>query len=78
MYKEVKEEFKEWWLVLVYIVSMAALSFHLYHGFKSAFQSLGLNNKKYNHLIHVIGVWVFAIIIPASFAAMPVYFFINK
>jgi succinate dehydrogenase / fumarate reductase cytochrome b subunit len=78
LYKEVKEEFKEWWLVLIYIVSMAALSFHLYHGFKSAFQSLGINNKKYNHLIHVVGVWVFAIIIPASFAAMPVYFFINK
>jgi succinate dehydrogenase / fumarate reductase cytochrome b subunit len=78
LYKEVKEEFKEWWLVLLYVVSMGAISFHLYHGFKSAFQSLGLNNRKYNGLIGNIGLWIFAIVIPVSFAAMPVYFFITK
>lgn len=78
LYKEVKDEFKEWWLVLIYVVSMAAVSFHLYHGFKSSFQSLGLNHRKYNGLIQSIGTWVFAIIIPASFAAMPLYFFINR
>jgi succinate dehydrogenase / fumarate reductase cytochrome b subunit len=31
-----------------YIVSMAALSFHLYHGAWSIFQSLGVNNPRYN------------------------------
>ncbi len=75
LYKEVSVEFKEeWWLVALYVLSMAALSFHLIHGFKSAFQTLGINHKKYNGLIHFIGIWFFGIIIPISFAAMPLYF----
>jgi len=75
LYKEVSVEFKEeWWLVALYVLSMAAVSFHLVHGFKSAFQTLGLNHKKYNGLIHFIGVWFFGIIIPIGFAAMPLYF----
>ncbi|MFN4082485.1 MAG: succinate dehydrogenase cytochrome b subunit [Bacteroidia bacterium] len=75
LYQEVSQEFKEWYLVLIYLFSMFAISFHLYHGFKSAFQSLGLNHKKYNGIIHFLGIWVFSIAIPASFAAMPLYFF---
>ena len=75
LYKEVSVEFKEeWWLVALYVLSMAALSFHLVHGFKSAFQTLGINHKKYNGLIHFVGVWFFGIIIPIGFAAMPLYF----
>ncbi len=75
LYKEVSTEFKEeWWLVALYVLSMAAVSFHLVHGFKSAFQTLGINHKKYNGLIHFIGVWFFGIIIPIGFAAMPLYF----
>lgn len=75
LYKTVELGFKEWWLVALYVVAMFALAFHLYHGFKSAFQSLGLNHKKYNGLIQFVGVWLFAIAIPAAFAAMPVFFF---
>lgn len=75
LYLEVSEEFKNLPLVLLYIASMFAVSFHLYHGFKSAFQSLGLNHRKYNGLINFLGIWVFSIAIPLSFAAMPVYFF---
>jgi succinate dehydrogenase hydrophobic anchor subunit len=33
-----------------YIVSMAALAFHLYHGAWSIFQSLGVNSPRYNSL----------------------------
>jgi succinate dehydrogenase / fumarate reductase, cytochrome b subunit len=75
LYKEVSEEFKNWPLVLLYLISMFALSFHLYHGFKSAFQSLGINHIKYNGFIRFIGIWIFAILIPIAFAAMPIYFF---
>jgi succinate dehydrogenase / fumarate reductase cytochrome b subunit len=53
---------------------MMALAFHLIHGFKSAFQTLGLNHKKYNQLIKNIGICVFGIIVPILFAAMPIYF----
>lgn len=73
LYMEVYESFKEWWLVLLYVIAMAALAFHLTHGFKSAFQTLGLNHRKYNRLIHWIGVVGFGILIPIAFAAMPIY-----
>lgn len=77
LYKEVSVAFKEWWIVLLYVIGMAAISFHLVHGFSSAFQTLGWHHSKYNGLIKFVGVWVFGIIIPILFAAMPVYFFIN-
>jgi len=75
LYVVVADAFKQWWYVLLYVVSMLALSFHLVHGFSSAFQTLGVNHSKYNGLIKFIGIWVFAIIIPLLFAAMPVYFY---
>jgi succinate dehydrogenase / fumarate reductase cytochrome b subunit len=75
LYKAVASQFKEWYLVALYVLCMFAVAFHLYHGFKSAFQSLGLNHSKYNGLINFIGIWVFSILIPAGFAAMPLFFF---
>lgn len=79
LYIVVADAFKSWWVVLLYVVSMAALSFHLVHGFSSAFQTLGINHAKYNGLIKNIGVSVFGIIIPILFAIMPLYFlFLNK
>ncbi len=75
LYKAVASQFKEWYLVALYVLCMFAEAFHLYHGFKSAFQSLGLNHSKYNGLINFIGIWVFSILIPAGFAAMPLFFF---
>jgi succinate dehydrogenase / fumarate reductase cytochrome b subunit len=55
---------------------MALLAFHLFHGFGSAFQTLGWNHVKYNPLIKTIGV-AFAIIVPALFALIPVYMYFN-
>ncbi|WP_370324337.1 succinate dehydrogenase cytochrome b subunit [Euzebya sp.] len=37
-----------WWTSIFYIVSMLALGLHIYHGTWSLFQSLGLNNKRFN------------------------------
>tara|TARA_B100001057_G_scaffold499695_1_gene611340 strand:- start:8159 stop:9121 length:963 start_codon:yes stop_codon:yes gene_type:complete len=56
---------------LFYVLSMCVLSFHLWHGFSSAFQSLGLNHPKYTPLIGVIGRG-FAIVVPLLFAIIPV------
>ena len=70
--------FKNCWLVALYLLGMAALSFHLIHGFQSAFQTFGLNHKKYMPLIKCIGVWGFGVLIPLAFAAMPLYFFFCK
>jgi succinate dehydrogenase / fumarate reductase cytochrome b subunit len=35
---------------IVYILAMIPLGLHLYHGFWSMLQTLGVNNPKYNHL----------------------------
>jgi len=57
---------------LLYVLAMLVLAFHLYHGFGSAFQSLGANNPKYNGAIKKFG-YAFAIIVPLLFAAIPLY-----
>ena len=69
----------EWALVAVilYVVSMFVLMFHLWHGFASTFQSLGLNHKKYNGLITFTGK-AFSIVVPLLFAIIPVIIYLNR
>jgi len=76
IYSLVNEWFNVGWYVALYVFCMAAVGFHLYHGFASAFQTLGLNHLKYNGLIQVVGR-AFAIIVPLLFAAIPVLMFFN-
>lgn len=56
---------------LFYVVSMLVLGFHLWHGFQSAFQSLGVNNK-FTPAIKLFGKF-FSVIIPLLFAIIPIY-----
>lgn len=62
---------------LIYVFSMVAVSFHLWHGFSSAFQTIGLNHKRYTPLIKKAG-YAIALIIPALFALIPVYIYLSK
>jgi len=57
---------------LLYVLSMLVLSFHLLHGFKSAFQSIGLNHPKYTPTITFFGK-AFAIVVPLVFAIIPLF-----
>lgn len=50
-YANVVHGFQSWPVSLFYILAMSALAMHLYHGTWSMFQTLGLNNSKWN------GVW---------------------
>lgn len=77
LYKVVVEAFSLWWYVLIYVVSMIALGYHLVHGFQSGFQTLGIRHKKYSPLIEKVGTYGFGILIPALFAAMPIYIFLK-
>lgn len=58
-------------VVVIYVLGCFSLFWHLLHGFKSAFQSLGLNHLKYNEAIAITGI-AFSIIVPFVFAMMPV------
>ena len=75
LYKQVDFTFKNVGLVALYVIAMAALAFHLIHGFQSAFQTVGFNHKRYIGFIRAIGVWVFGVIIPVLYALMPLYFY---
>ena len=74
LYPVVAAAYSQGWYVAVYVVSMVFLAFHLWHGFASAFQTLGLNHLKYNPLIQFVGR-AFAIVVPALFALIPVWMF---
>lgn len=58
---------------IFYIVCMVFLSFHLLHAFQSAFQTMGVNHKKYSPIIDWAGK-IYAVVIPAGFAVIPIYF----
>ncbi|MFM2285845.1 MAG: hypothetical protein RLZZ543_1342 [Bacteroidota bacterium] len=77
MYAIVTAAFAETWYSILYVICMFAVAFHLFHGFQSAFQSFGINHHRYTPIIKNVGVAVFAIIIPALFAAMPLFFLLN-
>lgn len=62
--------------VLLYVVSMAAISFHLWHGFESSFQSVGIARAKNNPALQTVGR-LFAVIVPLLFASIPVYIYLK-
>jgi succinate dehydrogenase / fumarate reductase cytochrome b subunit len=74
LYTVVAAAFHEWWYVAGYCLAMAAIAFHLWHGFESAFQTLGLNHMKYNPVISFVGK-TFSVVVPALFAWIPVAMF---
>lgn len=77
IYNTTVQLFSIWWYDLIYVAALVLLAFHLQHGFQSAFQTLGLNHKKYTPIINKLGL-AYSIIIPAIFASMPIYFFIKS
>lgn len=77
LYSEMLEVFSNLNMVIIYVLLQIPLAYHLLHGFKSGFQSLGINHTKYNDLIEKTGI-VLAIVIPLVFAAMPVVMFMRQ
>ena len=73
MYEMIRTAFASPSYSIFYVVALAFLAYHLKHGFQSAFQTLGLNNKKYTWLINAVAV-IFWLLIPIGFASLPVYF----
>lgn len=75
LFDRMKDLFSHGWLVLIYIAGLISLSWHLMHGFQSAFKTLGMSGKRYVPIVKGIGI-AFSIIVPLIFALMPlsVYF----
>ena len=62
-YLLLNETFKNWWVVVLYIVWFVALGLHLCHGFWSAFQTIGLSNQIWEKRLYRIGYAFVAIIV---------------
>lgn len=76
MHGVVIEAFRQGWYVALYVVSMILLAFHLWHGFASAFQTLGLRHPRYTPVIALVGK-IYSVMVPAAFAAIPLYLYFN-
>ena len=55
-----------------YFVCMVLVGVHLFHGFASSFQTLGINHPRYNPLIKGVG-YFYGFGIAAGFIAQPLY-----
>lgn len=56
----------------VYTIGSLLLGYHLYHGFQSAFQTLGATNPRVQPAIRIVGA-IFAIVVGLGFASFPVW-----
>ncbi len=74
-YAETVEKFAPFWRTILYVISFVLLSLHLWHGFASSFQSMGVNNK-YTPGIKKFAK-AFAVVVPLAFAFIALYHHLN-
>ena len=73
LYAEMREVFTNPVIFILYMIGLASLLFHLLQGFQSAFQTFGINHKRWTPIVKGVGVF-YSIIICLLFAAMPLAF----
>ncbi len=74
LYTLVITAFQQWWIVLIYVISMIALFYHLAHGVYSAARTLGIYHPKYVKWIRITGM-VYSVVISLGFGLMPLYIY---
>lgn len=74
LYAQVAYTFSNPIMVGAYLIGMIVLGLHLWHGFQSAFQTLGLSHKKYTPIIQGLGK-LYSVVIPLAYAIIPLYYF---
>ncbi len=75
-YTELVHKFESPWRVGLYSLAFILLIFHLWHGFASAFQSVGFNNKYLTILKKLTKIY--AVLIPVGFVFIAVYHYFNQ
>ncbi len=71
IYHNIVAGFQVWYVSAFYIAAMVALGLHLYHGIWSMFQTIGWNNARYTHPLHIVaGVLAAALVI--GFISVPI------
>lgn len=75
LHKLLVEVFHQPGYIFWYVICLILLGFHLSHGVKSSFQSLGLMNGSYRELLHKVSIG-YAVIVAVGFIAQPIYVFL--
>lgn len=73
-YALVTDFFGVWYYTLIYVLAFILLGLHLNHGFQSAFQSIGLNNKSAASIWKYIGT-IYSVFIAGGFSLIALYHF---
>ena len=76
VYANLYDAFQKWFFTLFYVVAMALLGSHLYHGAWSLFQTLGLDNPDRNRGLRLFAA-ISAVVVFVGFCAVPVLFFVG-
>ncbi len=76
IHRTVREYFQVGWTAGLYAVFMVALGFHLWHGFSSAFQSLGLDHPKLGRGLLHLG-HLFAVVISVGYLVLPFWMYFH-
>lgn len=75
-YYMVRELFQNPIMVILYLITFVVLFIHMRHAFPSAFQTLGLNNYKYNNIIEALGS-IYTWIVVLGFAIVPILVYLG-
>ncbi len=57
---------------MFYTIGPLLLGYHLFHGFQSSFQSMGIGGERFMRAVKVVGL-VFAVVVAIGFASLPVW-----
>jgi len=74
LYRLVIEIFSKPGYVAFYVIGMAIIGFHLWHGVSSAFQTMGADTPRFTPVMRKIG-WTTAVVIAAGFISIPLWVF---
>lgn len=74
LYTLVVEIFSRPGYVVFYLIGMAIVGLHLWHGVSSSFQSLGVDRSGWAPVLRRLG-WTVAIVLGLGFFSIPLYFF---
>ena len=74
-FEETVAKFQPVWRTVLYVISFVLLSLHLWHGFASSFQTMGVNNK-FSSCIRSF-TRLYAIVVPLLFIFVALYHHFN-
>lgn len=76
LYSLVASSYENIAYVVFYVICMGVVGYHLWHGFWSSFQTLGLSHRRYTPLIKGIGM-VYSVGVSVLFALIPIWMYLK-